>query len=549
MTSTSNINVNSTTAVSNPLKSSGIQQMPADGLLGFLTALFQNQNAQPAQNLQNMPGESGALSALTAKVSALLRQDGGTDDAKALTALHNLLAKLPQESADQLRAAIQSLGIQLPEAAATGTTATLTSDLSASLASALQAAQEPKTPTAKDADNIAALLNEIDTGGENNLSDDILAKLQAAYDSALAADKNAKDIRTDLLAVLQDPAADLGGASVEEYLAAFGRQLALNDTTQIATALDTETSVLQPVFSNLPAQITPRATPELKAPKAPLPAQDADTGNLVSDDPYLPASDEEARSILEKLPRPMARNMPEITLPAAAANAPAPTPTPAKSSALNSNGLGGLVSASSLGAALGQNGGFDQGGFGNQNGSTPNGLPHSLNAEGLAINNSSAAPANFINYMHAARQGQSPTTQMVGLQISRNASAKIDTFTMQLDPVDLGQLEVRMKFEKDGRISARLIAEKPETLAMLQRDAMHLERILQQTGLEIDENALTFDLRQQHHDHLHEGDQRRADHDDAGRNGHAARNDNAISAEIAVETAGYISARGVNIMV
>lgn len=530
MTTTSNINVSSTTAVSNPLKGTGIQQMPADGLLGFLTALFQNQTQQPAQNLQNMPGESGALTALTAKISALLKQEGGKDDAKALTALQNLLAKLPQESADQLRAAMQTLGIELPavESATAASPSSLTSDLSANLASALQAAAEPK-----DADNIAALLNDIDTGGESNLSDDVLAKLQAAYDAAVAAGKSTQETQADLLAVLQDPASDLGTATVEEYLAAFGRQQALEKTAD-----------LKPVFSNLPAQIT-TVKPEAKSPKAPLVANDPEP-IILTDDPYVPASDKEARAILEKLPRnPLVRNLPENITPAA--NMPAPAQSPVKSGGLQGNGLGGLVSASSLGAALGQDGGFDSSGFGAQQGNSQATFGNA-SPEGIALNNTSSAPTSFINYMQAARQGQSPTTQMVGLQISRNASAKIDTFTMQLDPVDLGQLEVRMKFNKDGKISARLIAERPETLALLQRDAMHLERVLQQTGLEIDENALSFDLRQQQ-EHLHEGGDRRASHDDAGRNGHAARNDNAINAEIAIETAGYISSRGVNIMV
>ncbi|HRQ60590.1 MAG TPA: flagellar hook-length control protein FliK, partial [Alphaproteobacteria bacterium] len=67
------------------------------------------------------------------------------------------------------------------------------------------------------------------------------------------------------------------------------------------------------------------------------------------------------------------------------------------------------------------------------------------------------------------------------------------TMTLQLDPPELGRVEIKMSFEKNSKIKAVLTAEKPETHAMLQRDAGILERALQDAGLD-SENGLSFEL-------------------------------------------------------
>jgi len=139
------------------------------------------------------------------------------------------------------------------------------------------------------------------------------------------------------------------------------------------------------------------------------------------------------------------------------------------------------------------------------------------------------------------------TTQMVALQIQRNAAAKVDTFTMQLNPMNLGRLEIKMKFTRDGAVKAQLIAEKPETLSMLQKDQPQIQRLLQQAGLDVDENALSFDLRQQPQDQQNT----KESYNGAG-NSHGAPASAGIESaavKIAVEAMGYISQGGVNIVV
>lgn len=207
-----------------------------------------------------------------------------------------------------------------------------------------------------------------------------------------------------------------------------------------------------------------------------------------------------------------------------------------------------------LGANLGSDSsstGFDGGdqGFGQQNSFGQTAASAYGTGDTTALKAGQANQTPFINYMSQAR-GASPTTQMVGVQMTRNANSQIDSFTMQLDPADLGRLEVRMNFGKDGKMSAQLIADKPETLHMLQRDQAHLERILQQSGLDMGDGALSFDLRGGNQQSLYEGGGSNRGNDGfyAGR-GDNALNDNTMTAQIAVQSAGYISQSGVNIMV
>lgn len=87
-----------------------------------------------------------------------------------------------------------------------------------------------------------------------------------------------------------------------------------------------------------------------------------------------------------------------------------------------------------------------------------------------------------------------PGTQMVAASLQRAGTAgENTTMTLQLDPPELGRVEIKMSFEKNSKIKAVLTAEKPETHSMLQRDAGLLERALQSAGLDT-QDGLSFEL-------------------------------------------------------
>jgi flagellar hook-length control protein FliK len=86
--------------------------------------------------------------------------------------------------------------------------------------------------------------------------------------------------------------------------------------------------------------------------------------------------------------------------------------------------------------------------------------------------------------------------QQVSVQISKAVGAGNDKITIQLDPADLGRVDVKLEISHDGKVMARVTADRAETLDMLQRDQRGLERALQQAGLQTDSNSLNFNLRQ-----------------------------------------------------
>jgi flagellar hook-length control protein FliK len=72
-------------------------------------------------------------------------------------------------------------------------------------------------------------------------------------------------------------------------------------------------------------------------------------------------------------------------------------------------------------------------------------------------------------------------------------------FAIRLDPPELGRIDVRLDIDNRSNVMLRLVAERPETLELLRRDAAHIERTLQDAGLKTGDQTLQFSL-QNHSD-------------------------------------------------
>lgn len=107
-----------------------------------------------------------------------------------------------------------------------------------------------------------------------------------------------------------------------------------------------------------------------------------------------------------------------------------------------------------------------------------------------------------------------PATALVAVNIQKAANAGADkTISVELDPPELGRIEVKLTFAKDKSMKAHVIAEKPETYMMLQRDASTLERALDASGLE--GGGLSFELAEQGFD-FNGNNNRGGGHDQGG---------------------------------
>ena len=87
----------------------------------------------------------------------------------------------------------------------------------------------------------------------------------------------------------------------------------------------------------------------------------------------------------------------------------------------------------------------------------------------------------------------SPSGQ-VAVQIQKAVTAKLSRFSISLEPAELGRVDVRLEFVRDGQVRATITAERPETLELLQKDAQGLERTLRDAGTNTKELSLNFDL-------------------------------------------------------
>lgn len=89
---------------------------------------------------------------------------------------------------------------------------------------------------------------------------------------------------------------------------------------------------------------------------------------------------------------------------------------------------------------------------------------------------------------------QTPAEQ-IAVKIRQAIGDGSDKINIKLNPHELGRVEVRLELAKDGGIVATVLAERQETLDLLQKDARGLERALNDAGLRTDSASLTFGLR------------------------------------------------------
>jgi len=68
------------------------------------------------------------------------------------------------------------------------------------------------------------------------------------------------------------------------------------------------------------------------------------------------------------------------------------------------------------------------------------------------------------------------------------------SITLQLQPAELGRVQINIARNADGSASVTVTAERAETLALLQGDQLQLQRSLDQAGLPTEGRSLSFQL-------------------------------------------------------
>ncbi len=129
-----------------------------------------------------------------------------------------------------------------------------------------------------------------------------------------------------------------------------------------------------------------------------------------------------------------------------------------------------------------------------------------------------AAKTQAATASRAAPQPHAQTVaQRIGVTIARVAETGADRMTLRLNPSSMGRIDVQLDMASDGKLTAVLSVEKPETLDQLQRSARDLEQALRDAGVSTDSGSLNFGLKDQEaatHDQLNN-----AGNDGPGRQG------------------------------
>jgi len=85
----------------------------------------------------------------------------------------------------------------------------------------------------------------------------------------------------------------------------------------------------------------------------------------------------------------------------------------------------------------------------------------------------------------------------LAVSIAAKSQGGAKHFDIRLSPAELGRVDVRLTVDDSGKAQASLTVEKPQTLALLQKDSTQLERAIKDAGLDLSQNGLNFSLKGQ----------------------------------------------------
>jgi len=114
---------------------------------------------------------------------------------------------------------------------------------------------------------------------------------------------------------------------------------------------------------------------------------------------------------------------------------------------------------------------------------------HNIDGKGTEV----AKTENLIQQNTEAKH--QPAAEQVGMKIAHAVKTGDTKITIQLEPHNLGKVEIKMEVPHEGRASVVVLADRQDTLHTLQKDAITLEKALQGSGLSTDSGSLSFGLK------------------------------------------------------
>lgn len=181
-------------------------------------------------------------------------------------------------------------------------------------------------------------------------------------------------------------------------------------------------------------------------------------------------------------------------------NQPATRPeTSALRAETEDNLLSGAIAAGAKGHESGSStDGGNEGGAGFAEPSVADGIdPASAGLHagdnGKVQGNDFAQSLRQTNAPHRAN-AYTPPGQQMAFHVQRAVQDGNDRVSIQLNPYELGRIDVQLEIGSEGKLRAKVMVENPQTLEMLQKDSKNLEKALQDAGLQTDQDSLSFSL-------------------------------------------------------
>ncbi len=85
--------------------------------------------------------------------------------------------------------------------------------------------------------------------------------------------------------------------------------------------------------------------------------------------------------------------------------------------------------------------------------------------------------------------------EQIKVNITQSAIKGVDKIEIQLKPVELGHLEIKMQISKDGRLQAHIVASDANTMELLQKDLSALKQAFDNAGFQTEDGSFSFSYR------------------------------------------------------
>lgn len=106
-----------------------------------------------------------------------------------------------------------------------------------------------------------------------------------------------------------------------------------------------------------------------------------------------------------------------------------------------------------------------------------------------------AGGSSFVAQLQAVAAFAEPMERPITARLSAHRDEDSSRLTIELDPAELGPVEVALRLDDRGTAAATFVADRPETLQLLQRDTRALVDLLAGAGFTLDGSNLEFQLR------------------------------------------------------